>query len=80
MKRETRDERFDPGKYGMSFCPSCHGVGQSPEAESPDLTCHVCGGFGWIGREPNSHWGVPGLFSVRTSAKGGRLQAGRRYA
>jgi DnaJ-class molecular chaperone len=77
MKKEIRDERFDPGKYGMRFCPSCHGVGHSAEAESPEITCHVCGGFGWIRREFNSHWGAAGLFSTRTSEKGVRV---RRYA
>ena len=80
MKRERNEEGFHAGKYGMSFCPCCHGVGPSPDAESPDLTCHVCGGFGWIKRESNSYWGAPGLFSTRTSAKGARVQSGRRYA
>ena len=80
MKRERSEEGFDPGKYGMSFCPSCHGVGQPPDTDSTDFVCHVCGGFGWIRREVNSHGGVPGPFSSRTSAKGGRVQSGRRYA
>jgi hypothetical protein len=79
MKREISEERFDPGKYGMSFCPCCHGVGQSPDGESPDLTCHVCGGFGWMRKEFDSHRGSPGIFSTRTSVREGRSRSGRRY-
>ena len=38
-----------PEKYGMIFCPDCHGCGREEDGEDP---CQKCSGFGWlIGRE-----------------------------
>ena len=40
---------FDPKKYGMATCPSCHSHGfiQDPERQC----CPTCGGFGFIKKE-----------------------------
>ena len=51
MKGATSHEKFSPEKYGMSFCPSCHGAGKHPESEDRTPVCIVCGGFGWVRNE-----------------------------
>jgi hypothetical protein len=34
-----------PEKYGMVFCPDCHGCGRDEDGEDP---CQKCAGFGWL--------------------------------
>lgn len=38
-------DRMRPEKYGMVFCPDCHGNGRGEDGESP---CQKCSGFGWL--------------------------------
>ena len=51
MKDARSNEKFRPEKYGMSFCPSCHGAGKLPEGKDRAPVCIVCGGFGWVRNE-----------------------------
>ena len=37
---------FHPEKYGLSFCPSCHGSGKFIHDAIEIDVCKVCGGFG----------------------------------
>jgi hypothetical protein len=47
------ESRFDPNKYGMSFCPECKGTGKFFDQHKNVRICNVCGGFGWIKNERN---------------------------
>ncbi len=38
-------DRIRPEKYGMFFCPDCHGSGRDEDGEGP---CQKCAGFGWL--------------------------------
>jgi len=51
MERQIRDERFNPGKYGMIFCPGCKGAGYAFLAEKGRIVCKLCGGFGLIKKD-----------------------------
>jgi len=44
-------ERFNPEKYGMTFCPGCSGSGRSFADAQGVNVCKVCGGFGFIKKE-----------------------------
>jgi len=45
-------KKFDPGKYGMVFCPHCNGSGKLVKAfDGFDEVCPKCGGFGLVKRE-----------------------------
>jgi len=48
VRRTKIGGRFDPGKYGMIFCPGCSGSGKSFTDPKGDNICKVCGGFGLI--------------------------------
>ena len=51
MNKTKIAERFNPEKYGMTFCPGCSGSGRSfADAQGVNL-CKVCGGFGFIKTE-----------------------------
>ena len=51
MNKTKIAERFNPEKYGMTFCPGCSGSGRSfAEAQGVNV-CKVCGGFGLIKKE-----------------------------
>ena len=63
MNREPRGVPFDPGKYDMSFCPSCHGVGQPPDTDSTDDVCHVCDRTAVAGVN-DQEFCLPGLFDI----------------
>jgi hypothetical protein len=54
MKRTTIYEGFDPGKYGMIFCPDCGGSGKSFHDASGINVCKRCGGFGLIKKQDRS--------------------------
>jgi len=41
---------FDPKKYGMIFCPNCHGRGKFIHDALGTGVCKACGGFGLIKR------------------------------
>jgi hypothetical protein len=43
-------DHFRPEKYGMVFCPECHGSGKDKGAKIP---CQKCGGFGLLIRNGN---------------------------
>jgi DnaJ-class molecular chaperone len=51
MKRTTVYEGFDPGKYGMIFCPDCRGSGKSFHDSGRIKVCKLCGGFGLIRKQ-----------------------------
>jgi hypothetical protein len=38
-------DHLRPEKYGMVFCPDCHGNGRDEDGEGP---CQKCAGFGWL--------------------------------
>ena len=46
MKKMTVYTGFDPEKYGMMFCPRCHGRGKFIHDALETGVCKVCGGFG----------------------------------
>ena len=54
MRRTTIDERFNPEKYGMIFCPNCRGSGKSFHDAKGVNVCKVCGGFGLIKKQEKS--------------------------
>ncbi len=49
-KRKLHRE-FNPEKYKMARCPSCKGIGKSPDGDKEIKVCSQCGGFGWIKKE-----------------------------
>ena len=51
MNKTKKTERFNPEKYGMTFCPGCSGSGRfCNDAQGVDV-CKVCGGLGFIKKE-----------------------------
>jgi len=46
VKKRTAQTSFDPERYGMMFCPSCHGPGKFIHGTIETEVCSVCGGFG----------------------------------
>ena len=46
MKKMTAHTSFDPDRYGMIFCPACHGQGKFIYGTMEIEVCSVCGGFG----------------------------------
>jgi DnaJ-class molecular chaperone len=44
-------ERFNPEKYGMTFCQGCSGSGRVCNDAQGVNVCRVCGGFGFIKKE-----------------------------
>jgi hypothetical protein len=46
LKKMTVQTSFDPERYGMIFCPSCHGPGKFMHDTMETEVCSVCGGFG----------------------------------
>jgi uncharacterized protein (DUF983 family) len=44
-------ERFNPEKYGMTFCPGCSASGRFSNDVQGVNVCKVCGGFGFIKKE-----------------------------
>ena len=45
---QKRDRHFDPGKYGMIYCPVCEGSGKLFNEVGERVICKICGGFGFI--------------------------------
>jgi len=69
-------DHFRPEKYGMVFCPECHGSGRDVDGKAP---CLKCGGFGLLIR--NDHpcstilWGdSAGLRKEGSSSEEGRMK------
>jgi len=54
VKRTTIYGGFDPGRYGMIFCPDCGGSGKSFQGARAANVCRVCGGFGLIKKQEGS--------------------------
>ena len=48
---------LQPEKYGMVACPSCHGQGYV--VNDSRECCKMCGGFGYIRKEPEKHVNTP---------------------
>jgi hypothetical protein len=46
VKKMTTRTSFDPERYGMIFCPSCHGQCKFIHDNMETEVCSVCGGFG----------------------------------
>jgi DnaJ-class molecular chaperone len=44
------DKVFNPGKYGMEFCPECKGKGKLPKTPDDFNVCSRCGGSGVINK------------------------------
>ena len=51
MSKRKVDEKFDPEKYGMLFCPGCGGFGRFFTDPKEFNVCKVCGGFGILKKE-----------------------------
>jgi len=51
MVTATKEGRINPKKYGMIFCPYCHGTGRMLSDSKGLDVCKVCGGFGAIKKE-----------------------------
>ena len=51
MNKTKKTERFNPEKYGMTFCPGCSGSGRFCNDAQGVNVCKVCGGFGFIKKE-----------------------------
>jgi DnaJ-class molecular chaperone len=45
------DKIFNPGKYGMEFCPECKGKGKLPKNPHGYNVCLRCGGGGVVKKE-----------------------------
>lgn len=60
-------KRFDPGKYGMAFCPGCSGSGRSYTDAQGNNVCEVCGGFGCIKKDDNNKFGDDSIMSDNAS-------------
>jgi hypothetical protein len=67
MKEERSHERFRPERYGMRYCPSCHGAGKAPDSEDRTPVCILCGGFGWIRNENGLQLRNPDLAAGHTA-------------
>ncbi len=51
MSKRKADQKFDPEKYGMIFCPNCSGSGKSFTGSKGADVCKVCGGCGLLKQE-----------------------------
>ena len=51
MNKTKIAERFNPNKYGMTFCPGCSGSGRVCNDAQGVNVCKVCEGFGLIKKE-----------------------------
>jgi ribosomal protein S27E len=51
MEKASVVKKISPEKYGMIFCPDCHGSGKSFDHTKGVAVCKVCGGFGAIRKE-----------------------------
>jgi DnaJ-class molecular chaperone len=51
VNKTKKTERFNPEKYGMTFCPGCSGSGRFCNDAQGVNVCKVCGGFGFIKKE-----------------------------
>ncbi len=51
MEKKTTGRRFDPGRYGMIYCPGCKGSGKLFNGVERGAICKICGGFGLIKKE-----------------------------
>jgi len=48
MEKKALGERFNPKRYGMTFCPQCNGRGRIFKSIKEFEVCMACGGFGLI--------------------------------
>ncbi len=55
MDKTKIAEKFNPEKYGMTFCPGCSGSGRSLADAQGVNVCKVCGGFGFIKKEDKNN-------------------------
>jgi len=54
MEKKTVSKRINPEKYGMIFCPECHGSGKCFNPAQKVEVCKFCQGFGAIRKELKS--------------------------
>jgi hypothetical protein len=70
---EMVSNEFRPEKYGMVFCPHCHGSGKDADSRAP---CRKCGGFGLLIRNESQCltilWGDPEGLRREGTPKGGK--------
>jgi uncharacterized protein (DUF983 family) len=48
MQKKPLGERFNPKRYGMTFCPQCDSRGKIFKTVKELEVCMACGGFGLI--------------------------------
>ena len=60
---QRRNGHFDPGKYGMIYCPVCEGSGKLFNEVEERVVCKICGGFGFIKKEEESNFDDHGVHS-----------------
>jgi RecJ-like exonuclease len=54
VEKKTGGKRANPQKYGMIFCPQCHGSGKCFNSAKEVEVCKFCQGFGAIRKEAKS--------------------------
>jgi DnaJ-class molecular chaperone len=54
VEKKTVGNRVNPEKYGMIFCPECHGSGKCFNPAKKVEVCKFCQGFGAIRKERKS--------------------------
>ena len=57
VENKTTGKRVNPEKYGMIFCPECHGSGKCFNPAKRVEVCKFCQGFGAIRKESKSTFG-----------------------
>jgi rRNA maturation endonuclease Nob1 len=54
IEKTFMGRRFNPDKYGMIYCPVCHGAGKLFNGSEGEVVCRVCGGFGLVKKHISS--------------------------
>jgi len=62
MEKTVTGRHFDPGRYGMIYCPVCKGSGKLFNGVEKEV-CKICGGFGFIKKEEESNFDDHGVHS-----------------
>ena len=60
------DEKFNPEKYGMTFCLECEGYGRISYSDGAQV-CKYCGGFGLVRKEGKTFDQIDDRISATTS-------------
>ncbi len=57
MEKKAIGKHFDPGRYGMVYCPLCKGLGKLFNGIGEGVVCKICGGFGLIRSQKENNFG-----------------------